>query len=60
MNNVPNVTYDVHCVRNIGWPTSREAYGHRASIVLREWESHLQGEGKQAGEMEGKAGWRDA
>ncbi len=37
----------ISCARNIGWPKRREAQGHGASIVVREWESHSQGEGRQ-------------
>lgn len=36
-----------HYVRNMGKPNSREAQGFGVPVVVREWESHLQGEGEQ-------------
>ena len=32
---------------NMGKPNSRKAHGFGVPVVVREWESHLQGEGEQ-------------
>jgi hypothetical protein len=34
MNGAPKLVYDVSFVRNTGWPTGRESYGHRVLIVV--------------------------
>jgi hypothetical protein len=54
MKCVSKTVYDVQHARNSGSPTSREAYGDGAFVVLSERESRLHGEGKQTGQMEGK------
>lgn len=57
MSGVPTSVYDVSFVRNTGWPTGRESYGHGVLMVVvgvtphrGERESLLQGEAGQAGE----------
>ena len=45
---------DVHGIRNSGWPTGGDAYGHGVPIVLSERESRLHGEVGQVG------GWKQA
>lgn len=42
---------NVHTVWNTGSPTGRESYGDGASVVVRGWESHPHGEGRQANLM---------
>ena len=44
MNDTPKATYDVHCIRNAGWPTGRESYGHGAPIVV-DGVTPIQGDG---------------
>ena len=34
MNGLPTSVYHVAFVRNTGWPTGRESYGHRVLIVV--------------------------
>jgi hypothetical protein len=34
MNDAPTTVCDVSFVRNMGWPTGRESYGHRVRIVV--------------------------
>jgi len=34
MSGVPTLVYDVAFVRNAGWSTGRESYGHRVLIVV--------------------------
>lgn len=46
-NEAPNPHYYVYHQENLGSPTGREPYGDGAAIVVREWESHLHGEGRQ-------------
>ena len=41
MNGVPKSVYNPLLVRNTGWPTGGDPYGHGASIVVRERESRL-------------------
>jgi hypothetical protein len=31
----------------MGWPKRRESHGHTVSVVVRDWESQLRGEGRQ-------------
>ena len=47
MNDIPTSVYDVHSIRKAGWPTGGDAYGHGVLIVVRAWESHVQGEAGQ-------------
>jgi hypothetical protein len=34
MNGVPTSVYDVHSIRNAGWPTGGDAYGHGILVVV--------------------------
>ena len=34
MNGAPKSVYDVSFVRNTGWPTGGDAYGHRVLVVV--------------------------
>jgi hypothetical protein len=34
MNGVPTSVYDVQRIRNAGWPTGRESYGHGILVVV--------------------------
>ena len=47
MTGAPKVIYYVWQIRNTGWPTGRESYGHGVLIVLSERESRLHGEAGQ-------------
>jgi hypothetical protein len=47
MSGMPTSRYHVLQRRTVGSPTGREPYGDRASIVVRGWESHPHGEGRQ-------------
>ena len=33
-NETPTENENVHSIRNMGWPTGREFYGHRVLIVV--------------------------
>ena len=57
-NEAAKLPYYINYVRNSGLPTGRETYGNGASIVVREWESHLHGEGRQVSQDTFK--WRHA
>ena len=55
MNGVPTSVSDVQCIRNAGWPTGRESYGHGILVVVDgvttiqgERESRSQGEAGEA------------
>ena len=52
MNDIPTSAYDVQSIRNAGWPTGRETYGHGVSTVVRERESLLHGEVEQVDDSE--------
>ncbi|GAK60896.1 hypothetical protein U27_00794 [Candidatus Vecturithrix granuli] len=60
MSGAPTVIWYVHDVRNTGSPTDSNVYGDRAFIVVSAWESHVQGEGKQAAKHNLSAGKPDA
>jgi hypothetical protein len=45
MSDLPTATSDVHDARNTGMLTGRETYGSGVIVVVRGWESQLQGEG---------------
>ena len=60
MSGAPGVIWYVHDARNAGSPTDGNVYGDRASIVVSAWESHVQGEGKQAAKHDLSAGELDA
>ncbi len=45
MNGAPKLVYDVSFVRNTGWPTGGDAYGHRVLIVV-DGVTSIQGDGK--------------
>lgn len=60
MSGAPTVIWYVHDARNAGSPKSGNAYGDRAFIVVSAWESHVQGEGKQADKLSLAAGEPDA
>ncbi len=44
MNGTPKLVYDVSFVRNAGWPTGRESYGHGVPIVV-DGVTSIQGDG---------------
>ncbi len=44
MNDIPTLAYDVQNIRNAGWPTGGDAYGHRVLMVVVGVTSH-QGDG---------------
>lgn len=58
-NKIPKSLYRL-ITGNAGWPTGRESYGHGASVVVRGWESHLHGEGRQVSTILAWGGTRDA
>ncbi len=45
---------------NAGWPTGREAQGHRAVVVVRERENRSHGEGRQVSRAVHRGGTRNA
>ncbi len=58
MNDIPTLVYHVSYIRNAGWPTGRESYGHGVPMVVDgvtsiqgERESRSQGEVAQVDEM---------
>ena len=63
MNDVPPSVYDVRDIRNSGWPTGGDAYGH-AVLVVVDGVTSIQGgrESRPQGEagQVGKEGWKDA
>ncbi len=44
MNDIPTLAYDVQNIRNAGWPTGGDAYGHLSLMVVVGVTSH-QGDG---------------
>ena len=44
MNDIPTLSYDVSYVRNAGWPTGRESYGHGVLMVV-DGVTPIQGDG---------------
>ena len=56
----PKPRYDVSYHENAGLPKGRESYGNGVAVVVRERESRLHGEGRQATTMQRLGGTRDA
>ena len=54
MSETPKLVSNVKVVRNMGCPKSRETHGHGVVIVVRDWESQLQGEGRQVNQISRK------